>query len=1630
MPDTTVSGRRRKDGRGHCRAVEDVLTESGPDGAVAVLERDCGLVLVDSGFDQEIRPPQGTRLDRLFEAQCDRLAELGRSGQLAVDSCYAALTYHELDCIANQLARYLLIRGVRAGDRVGLLLDQGADAYIAMLAVLKVQAAYVPLDAGFPAERIAYIVGDAEVRLLISVSSLADRLPDPEALDVGGRDVGGHDVGGRGPGGRGGGGHGVEVVLFDEAAEAIGACDHTRLNDLDHGGPVDDLAYLIYTSGSTGRPKGVAVCHPSICNFVLVAAEVYGIAEHHRVYQGLSVAFDFSVEEIWVPWMVGATLVPKPGGPSLLGAELHEFLSQSRVSALCCVPTLLATLDDELPELSFVLVSGEACPRDLMVRWHRPGRRFLNVYGPTEATVSATWTVLDPDRPLTIGVPLPTYSVVLLDPERPIARRPGQTGEIGIAGVGLARGYLNRDDLTEKAFIPDFLGIANNPSGRIYRTGDLGRVNDDGEIEFLGRIDTQVKIRGYRIELTEIESVLLQAPGVAQAVVDTHQPEPDVLELVGYYSPRADAVPLDREGIWAHLREQLPAYMVPTYLEQLAVIPMTTSDKADRKALPAPSGPRGSASSGKYLAPSTPLETMLADELAQVLRVERVSVDSDFFTALGADSLLMARFCGKLRTHPELTAPSMREIYQHPTVQTLAAALSQDKPTGAAPPETSEVTPPTPVQASTFSYVMTGVAQLVTFLVATCLGAAMLDLGYQWISETPGLSSPKTGNVALAVALCERSVTAAMVLFVITCTVPILLKWALVGRWQRVDIPIWSPAYFRFWLVKTAIRSSPLRLFIGSPLYVLYLRALGAKIGKDVLILATNVPVCTDLLAVGDGTVIPKNVHFDCYRAHSGVIQTGRVTIGRDVFIGEMSVLDIETSLGDGAQLGYTSSLHAGQAVPAGQTWHGTPARPADVDYRSVAPARCGTLRKLAYSAAQLLLRLGVYPTLAVGGLELLATKVKLFADPLDANAPLPAASQLFHDALGVSAAAYFGGLVATLAFVCTVPRLLGRLFTPDRVYPLYGFHYACQRTIARVTNNGTLTGLFGDSSYIVGYLRGLGYDLSKVEQTGSNFGMAIQHDTPYLSSVGSGTLVSDGLSMVNASYSSTSFRVSAASIGARNFVGNGIAYPAGGRTGENCLLATKVMIPMHGEVREGVGLLGSPPFEIPRSVRRDGAFDHLKSGDELRQRLTAKNRHNLATIAITLAVRWIFTYGAIVIGLAAIDGVARYGAVAFAAGSVGVALFGVVYFICVERLVTAFRSLQPRVCSIYEPYFWWHERYWKVPAMGYVGTFSGTPFKGMIWRLLGVRIGRRVFDDGCWMTERSLVTIGDHCTLGATSTIQSHSLEDGAFKSDHISIGSGSTLATHAFVHYGVTMGESSVLAPDSFLMKGEVIAPGDSWLGNPARPANQPAEQHDPEGNTYLGELIRRVSALEGKIDELAWTAARAGRRGRVATLVAASLALVLVGGVFVGTANPALSVASAAAWDSLVGGVPSAPLASAAQPAQIDPPPAPELDGPPGPELDGPPAPEIDPSPSPEIDAAPSAAVPGTVSQAPAATARRPSPAPVIRAVPATRAPSPTASTPSATARRDSSSPVVHATSASSTSDKKRSSHKKPK
>ncbi|MFF4246858.1 Pls/PosA family non-ribosomal peptide synthetase [Streptomyces sp. NPDC001822] len=821
--------------------------------------------------------------------------------------------------------------------------------------------------------------------------------------------------------------------------------------------------------------------------------------------------------------------------------------------------------------------------------------------------------------------------------------------------------------------------------------------------------------------------------------------------------------------------------------------------------------PPGDASAPYEPEPVARIEAALAAVLADVLRRDHVAADSHFFEDLGADSLVMAHFCARVRKHAVLPPVAMRDVYAHSTIRSLALALTTDVATAPLEPAHPVLAPSSPAPTSASGrprYVLCGLLQFLAFLVYSCLVAFVGVRGYEWISA---------GSSVLDAYF--RSAVFGAVVFLGLSVAPILVKWILVGHWKPQQIRIWSLAYFRLWVVKTLVRSDPLVLFVGSPLYTLYLRALGARIGVGVAIFSRHVPVCADLLTVGDFAVIRKDSFFTCYRARDGLIETGRVTLGKDVVVAEASVLDIGTSLGDGARLAHASALHSGQEIPAGEHWHGSPARRAGGEYPVVEPASCGPVRRTVHCVTQLLSALLVYLPLAVGGIGILLVEAPQLSAVLEPGPSILTTWVFYRDALAITFVLLFVIMPLGFLLLATVPRLLGRTIVPDKVYPLYGFHYGVHRAITLMTNRPFLTRLFGDSSAIVPYLRLLGYDLSRVEQTGSNFGTEVKHETPYLSTVGTGTMVADGLSINNAEFSSTSFRVSRTAIGPQNFLGNRIAYPARGRTGANCLLATKVMVPVDGRIREGVGLLGSPSFEIPRSVQRDSSFDPMKSGEHLRVRLATKNRHNAGSMGLYLLVRWIYAFVLTLVVSGSAELYTSIGAVSVALGNVFVVLVSAVYFVLVERVATASHAPGPLFCSIYDSRFWQRERYWKVPSETYLKAFDGTPFKGLIWRLLGVRIGRRVFDDGCSLTERTMVTIGDDSTLNTGSVVQCHSQEDGAFKSDRSAIGSGCTLGVGAFVHYGVTIGDGAVLAPDSFLMKGESVPENARWGGNPAQ-------------------------------------------------------------------------------------------------------------------------------------------------------------------------------------------------------------------
>ncbi|MFP2930484.1 amino acid adenylation domain-containing protein, partial [Pyxidicoccus sp. 3LG] len=567
----------------------------------------------------------------LFEAQVRRAPDA-----LAASFEGEHLTYARLDQRANQLAHALRRLGVGPEVRVALSVERSLDVVVGLLGILKAGGAWVPVDPLLPRERLAILMEDSGASALVTQSGLVDRFPES---------------------------HRALALCLDSERDAL---SRERTEAPVSGVAPHNLAYLLYTSGSTGMPKGTAIEHRSVANLVTHEAVAYGIGPGSRVLQFANLSFDLSVEEVFTTLCSGAALVLAPLEKLMPGAPLQKLLRDEALTVISLTPAALAaTPAEELPALRTVISGGEALPAEVVTRW-APGRRLLNTYGPTEATVVATLTeCLADGRVPSIGRPLANVRAYVLN-ERGEPVPVGVKGELYLGGVGVARGYPGRPALTAERFVPD--GFSDEPGARLYRTGDVVRWREDGRLDFVGRADAQVKIRGFRIELGEVEAALSKQPSVREAVVAAREDGPGGKRLVGYVVAR-DGVPADGVTLRAALKESLPEYMVPAVVMVLPSMPLTPNGKVDRKALPAPDL---SASSGRpdFVAPRTPTEARLAEVWSAVLEAERVGVHDNFFE-LGGHSLMATQAISRMRTAFGVELP-LRDLFEAATLESLA----------------------------------------------------------------------------------------------------------------------------------------------------------------------------------------------------------------------------------------------------------------------------------------------------------------------------------------------------------------------------------------------------------------------------------------------------------------------------------------------------------------------------------------------------------------------------------------------------------------------------------------------------------------------------------------------------------------------------------------------------------------------------------------------------------------------------------------------------------------------------------------------------------------------------------------------------------------------------------------------
>jgi amino acid adenylation domain-containing protein len=612
-----------------------------------------------------------TPVHELFAMQAAR-----RPDAVALVSGDQVLTYGELARRSSRMARRLTELGVGPGTLVGLCAERSPELILGVLAILAAGGAYLPLDPAHPMERLAYTLADARAPILLAEESLHERLPAGSARVVGLHALVGQEVAGEVP---------------PPAARAA-------------AGDPGDLAYVIYTSGSTGRPKGVEVSHANVARLFTVIRQSFPFGQDDVWTLFHSIAFDFSVWELWGALAFGGRLVVVPGETARSTEAFYELLRRERVTVLSQTPSAFRQLlwaeesalergEERVSDLRLVVFGGEALDLASLAPWferHGEERPLLvNMYGITETTVHTTWRRLrqsDLAQPgSAIGRPLSDLSLHLLDRGgRPVPI--GVPGEIHVGGAGVARGYLARPALTAERFVPDPFADGQ----RLYRSGDLARRRRDGDLEYLGRIDRQVKVRGFRIELGEIEAALAEHPEVREAVVTAREDRPGDVRLVGYVTSAAEPGPAP-QALAAFLAERLPGYMVPAAWVLLDRLPLTANGKLDRAALPAPSGkvdrvalpaPAERREGGAYVAPRSPVEQVLAGIWEEVLGLQRVGMEDDFF-ALGGHSLIAGQVTSRVLQAFSVEL-SLRVLFERPTVAAMAAEVESLRGSGAA----------------------------------------------------------------------------------------------------------------------------------------------------------------------------------------------------------------------------------------------------------------------------------------------------------------------------------------------------------------------------------------------------------------------------------------------------------------------------------------------------------------------------------------------------------------------------------------------------------------------------------------------------------------------------------------------------------------------------------------------------------------------------------------------------------------------------------------------------------------------------------------------------------------------------------------------------------------------------------
>ncbi len=1281
-----------------------------------------------------------------------------------------SMTYQDLDHHSNQLAHYLRSFNIGPGSLVGIYLERSEKHIIALLAILKAGAGYVPIDSTYPMDRVEHIIKDAAISVLLTQQVLSEKIATIF--------------------------NGTQILL-DSHSDEISKQPASRISCEESGVTPDNLCYVIYTSGTTGRPKGIMTEHRNVFSFIPAFNQVCKIDTTDRIYHGFPLGFDGSVEEMWMAFSNGATLIIGTKEVVGFGNETACLINKHKVTFFSTVPTFLSMIKEDLPTVRLLIVSGEQCPSELVSKWAVPDRRMLNVYGPTEATVNTTVEECKPGKPITIGKPLPGYETYILD-DKKLPVEHGQTGELYIGGAGVARGYLNQQELTEKYFLKNPLNGSDKTPLNFYRTGDLVRLNENNDLVFLRRIDNQVKVRGFRIELSEIESVLLEHPGVGSAVVKVIE-EDGIKDIAAYVVKDTNSPTFDRNDILNLLQNRLPSYMIPSYLDLVSEIPILPSGKVDRKSLPEAHIPLVR-TDREIIKPATEFEQKVTDIWEKVLHVSSISTEDDFFLDLGGHSLFAAHVVTLLRNDLHISEISIRDMYQNPTIKKFAKHLEslglrtstgneqEKRPQKKLSSKTVYNNIPRPVRRVSVAL------QTVSLYILYGLGTVPFVVLYLLYL------SAKNGNIPIEFAV-GTGIALTIGLFPAMFFLSVAAKWLIIGRYKPGKYPVWGLYYFRWWLVSRFQMLSGAGFLEGTPVMNLYYRLMGAKIGRNCMFDTSSCSIF-DLVSIGHDTSIGSDTSLLGYKIEDGMLIIGDITIGSNCFIGMHSSIGINTRIGDDARLDDLSLLADEETIEPGESRLGSPSGPAHVAVPETPENKKGKRHPVVFGLLHLLSIYAIELFLLVTAIP----SIVLFYWAYKTN-------NLLTWVLIIIASIPIFEICFCLFMVVVKAVVLPR--TKPGIYSTESFFYLRKWFIDGLFNMSRLLVLpIYTTLYLPPWLRMLGAKIGARAEL-SIVGLT----SPDLFVAKDESFFADGSIIGGNRYFGGYVEIARTEVGKRSFVGNNALVPNGKNIGNNNLIGVLSAPPVDMDtIPDGTEWLGSPSFRLPTHQKVEG-FSEIETYNPTKKLIFKR----LMVDTLRIIIPSIIEICGLILMILSIHILCINATVPVILAltpliGLGTSIVMALSVVVVKNLLMG--EYKPTIKPLWSPYVWYNEvvngTYEGVGAP-MLSLMLGTPFFTWYLRLLGCKIGKHVYIGTTLLGEFDLVEIGDYSAINNGVVIQNHLFEDRIFKASKLKIGDECSVGNNSVVLYDTEMQQGSSIGPLSLLMKGETLPPHTAWYGIP---------------------------------------------------------------------------------------------------------------------------------------------------------------------------------------------------------------------